>query len=138
MNYEFFIERRLLKIGNHLFTRRNKNLKSFDITTSQSEALLFFHQNSDSIVLDFAKHMMISHQAARNIVKRLKDKGLVKLEIDEKDARARKVYLTEKGKILHDDLVKLGSREGQQILSKFTDEEKNMLVEFLERINANL
>ncbi|MBR1397058.1 MAG: hypothetical protein IJ563_05950 [Selenomonadaceae bacterium] len=63
---------------------------------------------------------------------------MVKLEIDEKDARARKVYLTEKGKILHDDLVKLGSREGQQILSKFTDEEKNMLVEFLERINANL
>ena len=138
MNSEFTIERKLLMIGNHLFTRRDKNLQNYGITASQSEALLFFHQHANSIVLDFAKHMMISHQAARSIVERLKDKDLVKLEIDENDARARKVQLTDKGKSLYGELVKIGSQEGQQILSNFTDEEKDQLVDFLERINRNL
>ena len=78
--------------------------------------------------------MMISHQAARNIVERLKKKELIALKVDENDARARKVHLTDKGKTLHDKLMNISSQEGQQILSNLTDEEKELLVKLLKSI----
>ena len=44
---EFLIERNILKIGNQLLNGRREDLKEFDITSNQSETLLFFDRHPD-------------------------------------------------------------------------------------------
>lgn len=135
---DFQIERNILKIGNQIINQRTDDLKSYNLTSNQSETLLFFDQNRGAILLDLKEYLKISHQAARNIVERMKDKGLLYVAVSDTDGRARKVYLTEKGREICLKLKSRASYIGSNLLAGFTDQEKDQLAGFLDRILNNL
>ena len=133
-NRDFLIERNILKIGNTLLNVRSDDLKDFDITPNQSETLLFFDKNEGAPIFNLKEHLKISHQAARNIIERMKEKELLYVTVSESDARERKVYLTEKGKNVCEKLKEKGSNVGGSILRYLSESEKSELEVLLEKI----
>ena len=127
MDLDFSIERTILRIGNQLLSRRSDDLKLYDLTPSQSETLLFFDRYAGARVLDLKAYLKISHQAARNIVERMKEKDLLYVTVSGADARAREVYLSEKGQAICRELKKKGGDVGSNLLSALTRAEKETL-----------
>ena len=135
---DFIIERTILKIGNHVLNVRSDDLKSCDLTSNQSETLLFFELHEGALILDLKEHLKISHQAARNIVERMKAKGLLYVTVSHKDARAKQVFLSEKGKSVCKKLKEQGGSLGGNLLQYFTEKEKDQLLALLEKIIRTL
>lgn len=135
---DFIIERSILKIGNRLASRRNDDLKEFDLTSFQSEALLFFDSHEKSRILDLKEHLRISHQAARNLVERLRQKELISIQVSISDGRAKNVFLTEKGKNVCSSLKTQGGFVGKELLAGFSDADKEKLLDYLNMIIGGL
>lgn len=131
---DFIIERTILKIGNHIINVRSDDLKSCDLTSNQSETLLFFDLHEGALILDLKNHLKISHQAARNIIERMKAKGLLYVTVSDTDARAKQVFLSEKGKAVCQKLKEQGGCLGGNLLRYFTEKEKDRLLALLEKI----
>lgn len=135
---DFVIERLLLKIGNLSVNIRDENLKKRGLTSVQSETLLFFEKHEGASSAQLKDHLQISHQAARNLVERISKKDLLFIQSSTEDARRKDVYLTDQGKQLCHHLRQEGSCEGKRLLEGFTDEEKQILLNFLERMEKNV
>ena len=135
---DFLIERKILRIGNMVLTTRDADLKRFGLTPGQSETLLFFDRHAGALAADLKKRLAVSHQAARNIVERMKENGLLYASVDDGDARCRQIYLTEKGRKLCSELKKKGSALGAGLLSGLSKEEKDFLSLTLDKIIKNI
>lgn len=135
---DFLTERTILKIGNVLNQARSQDLKRKDITAAQSESLLFYRTNPEGNIRDLCEHLQISHQAARKLVEKLKEKDFLKAEPSEEDARSSCIVLTKNRVSLCDVLYKNGETAGKKLLTGFSHEEKMMLFSFLLRIEENI
>ena len=135
---EFFIERNILKIGNQLLNGRREDLKEFDLTSNQSETLLFFDRHPGAMIYDLKIYMKISHQAARNLVERMKEKDLLNVTVSDTDTGARKVNLSQKGEKICKELKKKGTDVGGTLLKPLSEKEKDQLSVILEKIIKEL
>ena len=135
---EFIIERKILKIGNALLNTRSEDLKKYDLTPVQSETLLFYASAPGASILDLKEHLDISHQAARNLIERLKLKKLIYAETSAEDARCKKIYLTESGKRIYSELTLMGHHVGQNLLYGLSEAERKELLRLLLKINENV
>lgn len=135
---DFIIERQILRIGNKISNGRDKDLTAFDLTANQSETLMYFDQHAGSTIMDLKDFLRISHQAARNVVERMKKKDLLYVVVSAEDARFKHIYLTEKGKTTCIALQKMGTTVGQQLLQGLSEEEKSNLLSILSKIDRNI
>jgi DNA-binding MarR family transcriptional regulator len=135
---DFKIERLLLKSGNALNNTRLDDLKKYNLTPSQSEAILYFANNDKKNIKGLAEHLKITHQAARKLVEKLKDKDIFAVEVSMDDKRSVYVVLTEKGMQLCNELRKCGTSVGELLLDGLKAEEKEQLLKYLEKIEENI
>ena len=138
MDIDFLIERTILRIGNCLLNKRSEDLKEHDLTANQSETLLYFDAHPGNLAHDLKDYLKISHQAARDIVARMRQKGLLTMRVSDQDGRAREVFLTEKGRDICRILKKKGSSVGSNILQTLDDGEKQELWRLLEKISRGI
>lgn len=134
----YILTRKMIKIGNQFTNFRNADLEKCDLTPSQAETLIFFYHYPGALVSDLKVHMEISHQAARNLVERMKIKELLFAEVSSRDARAKHVYLTEKGQEIYERIRQSSNDAGSLIFEGFTEEELAQLSTLLEKIHHNL
>lgn len=111
---EFRIERLLLKNGNLVNNIRDHDLKNDDMTSSQSEAILFYAGHSGSSIKDLAVHLNISHQAARKLVDKLKEKHILAIQVSQEDKRYTNVDLTAEGQKISRRLKNNGFSVGEK------------------------
>lgn len=137
-NIDFRIQRLLLKSGSALNNSRLNDLKRYELTPSQSEAILFFADNDNKNIKDLAEHLKITHQAARKLVKKLKEKDILSTEVSAEDKRSVVVSLTDSGVTLCAKLKKRGASVGGVLLSELNEDEKKHLLEILEKIEKNI
>jgi len=130
--------RRILKIGNRLNYMRTIDLEQKKLTPAQSDTMIYFASNEGMSAADLAKHLEITHQAARNIVERLKSKNYLYTAASKNDGRVNSVYLTEDGKKIYALLKETGGKVGDVLLQGFSEAEKEQLFSFLERISENI
>ena len=135
---EFRIERSMLRIGTFLAAKRNSRLRERGLTASQSEALLFLHENPGSSITSLKKYLKISHQAARILVERLREKELVSVRPDEVDSRLRNIALTELGCLLFAQLKQEGQEVGVCLLKSLSPEEMVQLDALLQKISESM
>ena len=135
---EFRIERLLLKNGNLVNNIRDKDLRRYDLTAAQSEAILYYADHSGNSIKALAQHLNISHQAARKLVEKLKEKQFLAMQVSDEDRRYVNVSLTKAGEALSRELKNRGFSVGSSMLQGFSDEEKETLLDLLERIRKNL
>ncbi len=136
MDLSFQITRKLLRFSNHVVNMRSERLRMLDLTTVQSETLMYFCRNEGSNATDLKNYLNVSHQAARSIVSRLKEKGLLYSSASDKDGRNRSIYPTDEGKRVYQSLVNDGSSAGEELLGALSDEEKEILNRLIDKLNA--
>ena len=84
---EYELARQVLTLANRIVKKRNSHLKELNITAEQADSLLFFDANEGSSISDLKQYLQIRHQTARGIVKRLEEKGFLKLSVSEEDSK---------------------------------------------------
>lgn len=135
---DFITERKILKIGSLLNNARAEDLSRNNITSSQSETLLFYFSNPGKSITDLKSHLQVSHQAAGKLVDKLRSKEYLRTGSSKKDARAAEIFLTSKGLELCAGLINSGLRAGAELLKDFSLAEKEKLVSSLMRMEENI
>lgn len=115
----------------------NKELKKFNIGSGQSMFLypLYFH---DGISQEDLSHMLkIDKGTTARAIKKLEQEGYIERKQDNKDKRSYKLYVTEKGIMIKPDLFQVSFAWNDIITTDFTDEEKDLALQLLERMSNN-
>lgn len=135
---DFRLERLILKIGNTINYIRDEDLVKNNLTSAQSETILFYSDNPGKSIKELALHLKISHQAARKLVDKLKSKNILESLMSTEDKRYSKVYLTEFGAELCGLLKQKGTLTGENMLNGFSERDKAKLYNFLQKIERNM
>jgi DNA-binding MarR family transcriptional regulator len=128
---EFDLQRQLIKLGNQLSSRRNADLTAHELTTSQSETLLYFANHPGYLISNLKDHLQVSHQAAQKTVMKLRQRQLLAARTSTIDARKHQLYLTAAGKQLATLLKQNGTLAGQQLLVNLTKKQKEQLAQLV-------
>lgn len=135
---DFRLERLILKIGNTINYIRDEDLVKNNLTSAQSETILFYSDNPGKSIKELALHLKISHQAARKLVDKLKSKNILESLMSTEDKRYSKVYLTEFGAELCGLLKQKGTLTGENMLNGFSERDKTELYHLLQKIEKNM
>lgn len=117
------IARMLRLAGRSVRIKRDVNASKVGLTSTQADALLFILSNPGCRIADLCKGIGTSHQAACGYVDRLYESGLVKVEQSRSDARARLLYVTDKGVKVYDEFIRLGVEVNSTLFSPLSEEE---------------
>lgn len=137
-NSEYELARQVLTLANQILKSRNKHLKELNITAEQADSLTFFYFNDNKSISDLKDYLHISHQTARGIVKRLEEKGFLKLAVAETDGRYKTVSITEKGSHIVEHLKQNGTHTGYRLLSGMTKTEQEQFSALILRALENM
>ncbi len=116
----------------------DKNFRENGIYFGQPPILKYLSENDNATQKEIADFLHISPPSVATSLKRMEDSGLVVRVADKKDARCNNLRLTEKGKKLSEYADNLFLNIDEATFSDFTEEEIEILVKFLERMNKNL
>lgn len=128
------------KISERLERRANEEGRGKDITYAQGKILWYLHKHAEEKVTmrDLEKFFDCTHATVFGLVKRLEEKGRVYLEPDESDRRAKVVKITELEKKNFQSVKNRRFATEQALLKGFSEEEKEAVTQYLERIYNNL
>lgn len=130
------------KISERLERRANEERrdKDNDITYAQGRVLWYLHKHADEKVsmCDIRKYFDCAHATIFGLIKKLEEKGRVYLEPDETDRRAKVVKITELEKKNFQEVKNRRLATEQALLKGFSEEEKEAVTQYLERIYNNL
>lgn len=87
---------------------------------------------------DLAGRAGITTATLSRMVQRMEKTGVLERRADEKDQRAARVFITDKGRDVMKELDKVNKEMEQVILGDFTPEEKDQFVSYLERVTRKI
>jgi DNA-binding MarR family transcriptional regulator len=86
---------------------------------------------------ELAESLRISNATVSKMVQRMEQHGFVERCQDQNDQRISRVFLTEKGHSIHQQMDKMFVQLQKDELEGFSDEEVDQLMVLLEKLNAN-
>lgn len=130
----------LLIISNRMNTLLERELKEFDVTTKQwflSETInsVFDHPPT---LKEAASAMGSSHQNVKQVAMKLQQKGLLSLEKDKNDARATRLYMTEKSGSFWKKTDPKGGSFREKMFKEMGENDISLVRQSLEKILSNL
>ena len=128
------------KISERLEKRANGRPCKREITFTQGKVLWFLRQREgeDVTLRDIEKFLDCSHATVSGLVSRLEEKGFVALERNAMDKRAKTVRLTDKERAHFREMQEHRNLMENTLLKGFSEEERESLLGYLERIYVNL
>ncbi|ACI20161.1 MarR family winged helix-turn-helix transcriptional regulator [Dictyoglomus thermophilum] len=120
------------------FIRREKLLSGLKLYRGQAPMLLLLSEKGGLTQKEIAEEMKIKPSTVAIMVRRMRKRGLVITQRDEKDRRFSKVYLTDEGRKFICKLKKIFKQLEEECFSNFSEEEREILKNYLERIRDNL
>jgi len=123
----------------HRFTHihLSNELEPYNIGIGQLHFLMKLYKN-DGINQEMLAHCLQTDKAtSARAIKKLEKEGFVRRKTDEKDKRAYKIYLTKKAKDLKIKIGRITKNWTNTLLTGFSEEEKNLLFSYLDRILKN-
>ena len=132
---------RIVQLANAIVWLRNTQLQDLQLTSSQSETLLYIlRQPPDREI--FAGNLMddlrLSQSTVAGIVKRLEDKGLIRRTTASHDNRKSIISLTDRGRQLDQVLRRNAVRTEAALLDGMSAAERQQLLRLLEQAEKNL
>jgi len=124
-------------IHRHSGIHISKQLEPYNIGRGQLHYLMILN-NKDGINQEYlAEELMMDKATSARAIKKLEDEGFITRKRDDNDHRAYEIYITDKGKNMIPEMRKVLKNWSQKLLDGFTEEEKTLLFDFLERIEEN-
>lgn len=99
---------------------------------------LYENREKDIFQKDIEKQFGFCRSSITNTIQVMEKNGYLKREAVEKDARLKKVLLTEKGIRAHRKMISLIDQLNERTLEGITDEELQSFFDVIDKIEANL
>jgi DNA-binding MarR family transcriptional regulator len=115
-----------------------KQFRELGLHPGQIPVLDVIRKNEGVSLREIADQLHIKPPTVTVTVQRLEKAGMVYKKPDEKDQRINRIYLTQQGKNLKDDMRKLVEANRQMMIRGFSEEEQEQLKEYLHRLVENL
>ncbi|OFI06777.1 organic hydroperoxide resistance transcriptional regulator [Clostridium acetireducens DSM 10703] len=116
----------------------NKNLEKYNITNSQIAVLAILWREDGLTQKEIGDKIQIRPASLTGLVNSLLDKKLILRKLDEKDARNKRLYLTEEGAKLKSVSLEIINKLEETLVKGFSKEEKQLLIYWLKKIYNNL
>ena len=115
-----------------------KIFNSTGVFQGQHKMLMCISDNNFYSQKEIAAHMKISTATVAVSLKKLEKGGYIKKIVDENDNRLNKIVLTDKAKSVVEYSRQVFDNMEETMFKGFSTEEKEQLIEYLERIEGNL
>lgn len=130
-------------ISNLIYRNLDKNLNSNNIdkiTTSHAYIIGFLYENKDKTIYqrDIEKELQIRRSTATGILKLMEKNGLIKKMSDDKDARLKKIILTEKSIKYHKRVEDIMNKLERKMISGIDEKKLNIFLEVISKIKRNI
>ncbi|MBR7185093.1 MAG: MarR family transcriptional regulator [Clostridia bacterium] len=124
----------------HLFQERMRRTTTEPLQTQNSCRLILrsLARMEGCTQLDLVKATHLKPPTVSVTLKKLEDNGFVRREADVRDMRAIRVYLTEKGRDLHQSTIARLRENDAILLDGITPEEQKVLLDILTRMRDNI
>lgn len=116
----------------------DKKFRENGIYFGQPPILKYLRENDNATQKEIADFLHVSPPSVATSLKRMEDSGLVLRVADKKDARCNNLKLTGKGKRLSEYADSLFLNMDEITFTDFSEEEIEILIKFLERMNENI
>ena len=119
--------------------RMTAALMQMDLTASQGPILGFIaHRKEAPCARDIEEQFHLSHPTVSGLLARLEKKGFVEFFPDETDRRCKRIRLTPRGTECIAIMRQTIDRNEIQLVEGFTEEEKDLFFDLLNRAIANM
>lgn len=118
----------------------DQELERVGLTFSQMRVLRFLEDNPNTKITqkDISKELDIQHSTTIGLLKRMQEKGLVTVVVDEDNRRCRKIFLTSKAEEISCEMERGRTIMENRIVASFTEEEKEIFYRLLNKAIDNL
>jgi DNA-binding MarR family transcriptional regulator len=118
--------------------RVSKAASSLGLYFGQPAIIEFISYNNGCTQKELAQHLHVSPPSVATTLKRMEKAGFIARIEDSSDSRKKRLTVTEKGVNALRDFRKVCDETDEQVFKGFTDEEKELLMSFLKRLNVNI
>lgn len=114
-------------------------LAAMDLTAAQGHIMGYLaHRKDPPCPRDIEESFHISHPTVSGLLSRLEKKGFLEFRVDESDRRCKRIYILPKGKECNDIMSQTIIENEERLVQGFTDEEKVLFAQFLNRAIDNM
>jgi DNA-binding MarR family transcriptional regulator len=132
------ILREIGMIARALDSISNVEFKEYDLTKGQYLYLVRICENPGIIQEKLAEMIMVDRTTAARSVKKLVLQGFIEKRDDDINKKIKKLYPTEKGEKVYPFLMREGNHSNMVALSGFSEEEVELLYDFISRVRKNI
>lgn len=127
-------------IHNQFKEQLNRSVEQLDLTTSQIHVLFYLKNNENREVIqkDIEERFNLSNPTVTGIIKRLETKGFIERSVSSKDARSKKITMTEKSYKANEEMKKAMHEANEHLLQGISEEELGILEGCFKRMLHNL
>lgn len=118
----------------------NQELERVGLTFSQMRVLRFIEDNPKMKITqkDISNELDIQHSTTIGLLKRMQEKGLIRVVVDEDNRRCRNIFLTKKAEDIRYEMERGREIMESRVVKSFTDEEKETFYRLLNKAIDNL
>ena len=118
----------------------DQELERVGLTFSQMRVLRFLEDNPNKKITqkDISKELDIQHSTTIGLLKRMQEKGLVTVVVDEDNRRCRNIFLTSKAEEISCEMERGRTIMENRVVASFTEEEKEIFYRLLNKAIDNL
>ncbi len=125
-------------VAHLLQNQYNDQLAAHDLTVAQSRVLYMLVEYGDQSQAELQQHLYIKGSTMNGIIDSLLNKDLVSKTDSDVDKRAKIISITEKGRLLDQNLWDDLDKKEMEYIEGFSKEEMALLMTWLKKIKANL
>ena len=118
----------------------DQELERVGLTFSQMRVLRFIEDNHNTKITqkDSSHDLEIQHSTTIGLLKRMQEKGLVTVVVDEDNRRCRNIFLTSKAEEISCEMERGRTIMENRVVASFTEEEKEIFYRLLNKAIDNL
>ena len=116
----------------------HNTLEGMGVYRGQPPLLFFLIENDGSTHRELAEFLHVTPATVSNMVKRMEKNGLVVRMADLHDERVSRVFITDQGRRISEDIERVFAQIEAEIIKGFTVEETEQMKNYLQRIYKNL
>lgn len=130
----------LIQLGNAVTWFRNQEMKSMDLTSSQSGIIQCIQKYPDNktTAANLMKQLYLSKPTVSKMIHQLEKKELIKRSVDKTDSRKKVIALTQKGLDLKTALKNMERKTEGILLRGMTEKEKIQFVLLMQMALENI
>lgn len=129
----------LLLLNHNIYQKKiYEELEELKLSIGQPKIFDFLKEHDGCIQKEIAVGCQIEPASVTSILLTMEKRGFIERKNIDDNRRVHYVFLTKEGRRIADIVRKAMIKVEEQVLEKFTEEEKEILIELLKKANYNL